>query len=385
MLFPFDSEAVKNGVEAVFNWQKTLDHQTPPPRRWSGRLRRELEAEAIAASTALEGVPVTAADVRRILAGDSPAGISPRDLDLVRGYRDAMQYVHDRADDKNFRWSRELICAVHHPVLARARDLGAGRLRTTPVSVVKDGATIYRPPDAELVPSLVDQMCDQMDGLDPNPATAAWLHATFAAIHPFSDGNGRSARILTSLVMLRAGFRRPIFTSLEEWWGRNSQDYYGSFDCLGDVFDPKRDSTPFVATHLKAQTSQIAEFVQREDRDRQLWTILENLLVDRKMPARLTHALWECFFGRPVTAGYYRGMTDVSTATATNDLSRATAAELLIASGERRGRTYTAHPKLYEQLFSVLHILDPSGNREQWPKAVLDELMARAERRVGTA
>ena len=58
-----------------------------------------------------------------------------------------------------------------------------------------------------------------------------------AAIHPFADGNGRTARIVASLVMYRGGFRHPQFTSLEEWWGQLSDDYYEAFACLGPRWD----------------------------------------------------------------------------------------------------------------------------------------------------
>ena len=75
------------------------------PRTWSGHVRRDLEAQAIGASVALEGVPVTVDDVRRILAGDRPARVGEGDASLVEGYRDATRLVLRRADDPHYTWT----------------------------------------------------------------------------------------------------------------------------------------------------------------------------------------------------------------------------------------------------------------------------------------
>lgn len=70
--------------------RQTLDAAGPLPRLWLGRTRRDVEAEAVAASTRLEGVAVTVDEARRILAGDRPPSVSPGDAALVEGYRDAV-------------------------------------------------------------------------------------------------------------------------------------------------------------------------------------------------------------------------------------------------------------------------------------------------------
>ena len=65
----------------------------------------------------MEGVPVTANEVRRILAGDRPLSVSSTDASLISGYRDAMSFVLRRADDQAFRWDAELIRTIHDFVL----------------------------------------------------------------------------------------------------------------------------------------------------------------------------------------------------------------------------------------------------------------------------
>src|SRR5712692_3883883 len=109
MFLPYDASAVLDLAGELDRWKTELDYRGPIPRAWAGRLRRDLEAEAVAASTSMEGVPVTVEEVHRILAGDRPAQTREEDAALVRGYRDAMSFVLRRADDAAFRWDRELI------------------------------------------------------------------------------------------------------------------------------------------------------------------------------------------------------------------------------------------------------------------------------------
>jgi Fic family protein len=359
-MFPFtETDEVKQLVDELDAWKELLDLRVLP-RTWQGRLRRDLEAEAVAASTRMEGVNVTVDEVRRILAGDQPSEVEPGDRQLVEGYRDAMNFVLRQADDPAFTWDKGLIVGLHDRVLAGRFDHGAGRLRTDRQVWVTDsstGAEVYLPPPGEQVDDLMEEAVDQMQ---QNPSSravaAAWVHVTFAGIHPFIDGNGRSARILSSLAMHRGGFKSPEFTSLEEWWGHHLQEYYRLFQCLGSRFDSATDVTPFIEGHLTAQVQQVRALDLRIRTEQQVWVAVEEAAEDVGMERRLANALWDTFFGRDVTNGYYRSLTDVSPATATKDLNAAVAARLLAAKGERRGRRYMAGERLFQAVADTLMI-----------------------------
>ena len=380
MLLPFDIDHAEAWLAELNGWRERVDRKRPMTRRWASRLRRDLEAEAVAASTRLEGIPVTVEDVRQILAGETPKTVSPADLQLVWGYQDAMTYVLRRADDPNFEWNRELLVGIQDRALAGRDEDGAGRLRTgsTRIADRETGTTIFQPPPYESVPELVDELCETFRSTHWHPAIgAAWFHVGFAAIHPFRDGNGRTARVLSSLAMFRGGFRTPTFTSLEEWWGRHPDDYYRAFACLGPEFDRRTDVTPFISAHLGAQLSQVRSLDLRERTQRGLWIMLENILVDRNLQERIANALWDAFFGRSVTAGYYRGMTEVSAGTATADLRAATAAGLLVAVGETRARRYVAGSKLYRVLASELGLSEKPDGAEAGRILIITELSSR--------
>jgi Fic family protein len=340
-------------------WKRLLDVRVLP-RTWEGRLRRDLEVEAVAASTRMEGVNVTIDEVRRILAGDQPPDVEPQDRQLVEGYRDAMNFVLRQADDPAFSWDRGLIIGLHDRVLAGRYDFGAGRLRTDKQVWVRNrltGEDVYLPLPGEEVDPLVEDAVAQMRTADSHSAVAAaWIHIAIAAIHPFGDGNGRSARILASLAMYRGGFKRREFTSLEEWWGHHLDEYYDLFRCLGAEWDRASDVTPFLEGHLSAQVQQVRALDLRIRAEQQIWMAVEEAAEDVGMEGRLANALWDAFFGREVTAGYYRSLTDVSAATATKDLTTAVAARLLASRGERRGRRYSAGETLYPAVAETLFI-----------------------------
>lgn len=382
-LFPFDEASVAADCAEIDDWRDRLDHRGALPRRWVGQLRRDLETDAIAASTIMEQVPVTVDDVRRILAGAPTPTVSDESRALVLGYREAMGFVLRQADGGTFDWDRSLVINLHDRIMGGRYALGAGRLRDRQVFIVdgRSGQELFRPPPPRQVPGLLDRVLRRAGALRSHAAVrSAWLHVALAAVHPFADGNGRTCRVLASAVMYRGGFRLPEFTSLEEWWGRNLPDYYGAFRCLGGSFEQAADVTPFVEAHVAAQLAQVRGLDRRQRTEGQIWTAIGNVLDLARLPERLASALWEAFFGRDVTAGYYRLVAEVSPASATTDLARAAAAGLLEARGERRGRRYQATGRLTACVAEELGVGPLSGRPETARAEIIAALTERLAR-----
>jgi Fic family protein len=327
----------------------------------------------------MEGVPVTVEEVHRILAGDRPAETAKEDAALVRGYRDAMSFVLRRADDTVFTWNRELLIGLHDRILAGNLAAGAGRFRTSTAYVVdnRTARLLFEPPAPERVPELLDGACAAMQAGFEHPAiAAAWFHVAVAAIHPFTDGNGRAARAVSSLAMYRGGFKLPEFTSLEEWWGRHQAEYYAAFRCLGERFDPEADVTPFVRAHMEAQAHQVRALDLRARVQQRIWTVVEEAVTAVGLAPRVANAVWDVFFGRGVTPRHYRPLADVSAATATNDLAAAVAAGLLRPEGRARARVYRAGDSLYSQIGAALEVR-VAGTGESARAIIIGELTKR--------
>ncbi len=371
---------IERCLHRIESARERLDRVGPLPRVWHGRTRQEIEAEAVAASTRMEGVAVTVDEARRILVGDRPSGVSEQDADLVAGYQEAMRYVLARADDPAFEWHRELMLAVHHRVLAGSFAAEAGRFRQAQNWVVSSdtGLQRYLPPAPDDVPALVDELAAWLQETEfPAPVASALAHVRLAGIHPFRDGNGRTARVLASLVMYRAGYKRPYFTSLEEWWGRHLDEYYAAFDSLGSEWDPDADVTGFVRVHVCAQAAQVDALSLRNRIEHAVWTVLEDVAVhDLGLRERVTHALYDAFFAREVTNRYYRGMADVSDVTASHDLGRLTTAGLLAQEGAGRSSHYVGTEQLARAvargaLGSDERVVPEGASREERRDAVL--------------
>lgn len=115
-----------------------------------------------------------------------------------------------------------------------------GRKTPTPYrdgqNVIRDsnsGAIVYMPPEAKDVVSLMAELIswinEQVDNAElPMPIIAAIAHYQFATIHPYYDGNGRTARLLTNLVLHKSGYGLKGIYSLEEYYARNLQGYYNA-------------------------------------------------------------------------------------------------------------------------------------------------------------
>jgi Fic family protein len=356
-----------------------FDLRTPTPRQWMGRLRRELEAEAVAASTAIEGVAVTVEEVVRILAGDKPSAVSPVDAGLVLGYRDAMTYAVRRADDPDFTWHPELVKAIHDRAMGAQRSASPGRFRDRPVWLAgRHGTAIFEPPDADSVAGLVAETCGfAATASVPAPVLAALVHVSMAAIHPFVDGNGRTARVLASLAMFRGGYRLPEFTTLEEWWGSHQRDYYAAFRVLGDLWDPNVDVTRFVEVHVGAQRAQAEALKLRHATEREIWIALESIAAEELgMAPRAVEALYDAFFGRTVTNRYYRAIADVCVTTASADLGRLVASGLVLGVGKGRSQTYRGTFALLARVASA------TGSRVIAADATLEQQRAEVLRGV---
>ena len=101
-------------------------------------------------------------------------------------------------------------------------------------NVIKDsgsGAIVYMPPEAKDIPDFMRELMDWINEEIskkelPVPLVAAIAHYQFATIHPYYDGNGRTARLLTNLVLHKSGYGLKGIYSLEEYYARNLQAYY---------------------------------------------------------------------------------------------------------------------------------------------------------------
>ncbi len=328
-----------------------LHHQLPEQQRWVGLLRRVMLARAIQGSNSIEGYNVTLDDAVAAVAGEEPLDAEREAWVAVLGYRDAMTYVLQLADDTHFSYDETLIRSLHYMMLKYALDKSPGRWRPGSVYVFDERtrAVVYTGPDAIEVPGLMRELIEDLRRADlvPPMIRAAMAHLNLVMIHPFRDGNGRMARCLQTLVLAREGIISAPISSIEEYLGANTESYYRILATVGaGSWQPHRDARPWIRFVLTAHYRQALTMVRRAEEAEQRWTILEEEAERVRLPERTIAALFNAAMGFRLRNAVYREVADVNESTAGRDLKTLVTVGLLEAKGERRGRFYVATPRL---------------------------------------
>lgn len=341
-------------LDALDALRKDLRFYLFEPRRWFGTLRRATFARAVQGSNSIEGYHASVEDVAAVLEGEDPLDADEETRQAIAGYRDAMTYVLQLAGQPPA-IDESLVKSLHFMMMKYDLTKHPGQWRPGPIWVEDDdGAVVYTAPDRELVEPLVGELLAAVKSTDGNAMVkAAMAHLNLALIHPFSDGNGRMARCLQSLVLASDGIILPEFSSIEEYLGRNNIAYY---QALSDVADgrwqPERDAHPWVRFCLTAHYRQAHTIARRVRETEALWDRCEQLAARHGLPSRCVAALCDAARGWRVRRSLYIKVVHSSSAetitdnTGTRDLRAMADAGLLDPYGEKRGRQYRATNEL---------------------------------------
>ncbi len=366
--------------------KKKLRWQLSEPRRWFGSLRRMQFAKAVQGSNSIEGFDATLDDAAAIDLGEEPLDADEETHLAVKGYRDAMTYVVQLAGEPDFTYSEQLLKSLHFMMTSYDLKLRPGLWRAGSIYVRRDESEeiVYEGPDVDLVPDLMSKLVDSLNVSDEAPpmVRAAMAHLDLVMVHPFRDGNGRMGRALQTLVLAREGILSPVFCSIEEYLGRNTEEYY---EVLGRVgagsWHPSRDARPWVRFNFSAHLRQAKTLLRRVKESEQLWDRLERAITPSSVPDRTIPVLWDAAMGYRVRNATYRAIFEeigepISEAVAGRDLRQLVEAGLLIPKGERRGRHYLRSPELRSYREAIVQARDPRDDS--------DPFAARSDRRAST-
>jgi Fic family protein len=183
---------------------------------------------------------------------------------------------------------------------------------------------------------------------------AAMAHLHTVSVHPFRDGNGRVARIVQSLVLVREGLLSAEFASIEEYLGRQTPAYYAVLQRVqGGRYQPERDASDWVDFCVEAHLVQARHRLRQIEEAAARWTFLEDVVERRGWPDRLVIALEQSLIGGADRRSYGHE-ADISPATASNDFRRLVDAGLVAARGRTRSTRYYASDDLREQLAAAV-------------------------------
>ncbi len=372
MLFKAEklTQAEKDVIAKIEEARKALKYNLATPRRWRVLLRRNTLARCVRGSNSIEGYNVTAEDAIAAVEGEEPLDADREAWLAVTGYRTAMTFVLQLTKDPNFIYSEGFIRSLHFMMVQHELSKNPGNWRPGTI-YVRDEArneVVYEGPDVEMVPGLIEKLIEYLNDQDDCPhglVKGAMAHLNLVMIHPFSDGNGRMARCLQTLVLGREGILEPEFSSIEEYLGRNTQDYYNVLARTGEgSWHPKNSTRAWIQFNLTAHFRQATTLVMRTRVMDRLWQELELDLSRHGLPERLVYAVADGAIGYRVRNSSYRNLAELSDIMASRDLKAAVDAGFLIPTGERRGRLYLGSPQvraLFDKLRSehIKSVPDP--------------------------
>lgn len=314
--------------------------------RWWGPLARLAAARAMVGTNSIEGINVTLDDAIAVVDGEAPATPQDEDKAALEGYWRAMTYVVQLSKDQTYVHNENTIKGLHYMMLGYDLSKNPGRWRPGGIHITNTATSkiVYEGPDIALVPGLMAELVAYLNAPhDQVLIKAAMAHLNLTMIHPFSDGNGRMARALQTKVLSREGILDPRFSSIEEYIGRNSADYYAVLAEVGQgAWHPERDALPWIRFCLTAHYKQARTLLRRNADMGRLWTALEQEVKKRKLNERMVVALADAAIRLRVKNPTYRNQAEISNQAAKNDLKRLTDEGLLIPKGEKKGRYYLA-------------------------------------------
>src|SRR2546423_2616244 len=333
-----------------------LRWQLHEPRRWYGSLRRLSFGRASQGSNSIEGVDAALDEAAAVALGEEPLDADHETRLALKGYRDAMTYVLQLSAETDFAYSGQLLRSLHFMMTGYDLRNRPGQWRSGAVYVRNDetGEIGYEGPDLDLVPGLVAELVTRMneDEESPRLIQAGMAHLNLVMVHPFRDGNGRMARCLQSLVLARGGVLAPVFMSIEEYLGRNAEEYYAVLGQVGKgTWQPHNDARPWIRFTLKAHLRQARTLLRRVRESERLWVALEDLVRKHGLNERTISVLFDAASGLRVRNATYRaGLAEageeITDQTASRDLRDLVSAGALASRGQARGRYYVASPDL---------------------------------------
>lgn len=244
-------------------------------------------------STMIEGNRLDPNQVEVVLKHHGHFPGRERDEHEVKGYYAALSQVEKwAAQDANI--TEKMIQILHALVMANGKEKAKATSYRDGQNVIRDGRTkaiIYMPPEAKDVKNLMTGLVNWINNNIelPCPIIAGIAHYQFATIHPYYDGNGRTARLLTTLILHLGGYDLKGLYSLEEYYARNLGAYYEAIS-VGDSHNyymgrAEADITKWVEYFVEGMTVSFESVLRRMDEAKSIGSHDHSALI-RKLDPR---------------------------------------------------------------------------------------------------
>ena len=252
-------------------------------------LRRVATIESIGSSTRIEGSKLTDRQVEMLLAKLEIKSFETRDEQEVAGYAEVMEIIFSSWE--HIPVTENYIKQLHGMLLTHSdKDhWHKGNYKTTSNSVAafdEDGqqvAVVFETTSPFDTPRFMAELVawyrDVREQNSVHPLLAiAIFTVVFLEIHPFQDGNGRLSRVLTTLLLLQAGYAYVPYSSLESIIEQNKQGYYLALrQTQGTIRSDSPNWQPWVLFFLQALVSQVKRLEAKVEREKIILSVLPEI------------------------------------------------------------------------------------------------------------
>ncbi len=303
-------------------------------------------------STAIEGNPLSEADAMIVLVEGASAD-RPEEVEKVN-LQEAYELIAQLAADKSVKVDEGLIRTLNSMALRGLPDVKARRRGTYRVgpSLIVDADTRqvrYRPPPPQWVPELMDGLVHDIQVWIkecPGPVAAALAHFGVISIHPFEDGNGRTARLVADMILDLTGWSVEGMLSISKVILDRRREYYDVLKATqGEDFREDLEAKPFLLFHTYALAGaaalleeRVVSFNKRRD------DLVRR--ADRLLNTRQVTALMFMRDIGPLSSSVYARLTRSSPSSALADLTDMLNKAIVVRVGSGKGTRYRIHPRL---------------------------------------
>ena len=336
---------ILNNISRISSGREFIEHSKLIPK-WELKLKKEARIRNAHSSTSIEGNQLNIQQVKDLSEGKEIV-VAAKDKQEVINYLKALDSMPKYA--KKEKIDIPLFLEIHNTITTNTlrSDLDCGVFRDRQVFVgrrIFDGTGFkeiveYMPPDTKDVPGLVRDFLDWLNSEEAkkvNPVILAGIiHYEVARIHPFIDGNGRTARLMASLIFYTSGFDHRRFFALDDYYDEDRASYYAALKTVqhgnGDItkwLEYFTDGVLYSVEKTKEQIARIGLFPKAGLRE-QIELTQKQLSILEKMRGK----------GK-LTNKDLREMLGTSRQAILKEINKLVSAELIILIGKGRNAYY---------------------------------------------
>ncbi len=271
--FTITNKIVRN-IGAIDAAKEVIEHAPLLPY-WEKKFQEEAVLRTTHFGTHIEGNELSLTQVQKILDGERIVA-RERDVQEVINYRKVIEFMTENLDVEI---SEKFILKLHEKVVHNILpDDATGAYRSKDVVIRNSitGEISFRPPRSIEVPwQMKDLVLFIVNEREMHPIMKAGVvHYEFVRIHPFTDGNGRVGRALSTYVLLREGYDIRNFFSLEEHFDNDPKAYY---EALQSVQKNKGDLTDWLIYFTEVVAAELAKIKEK----------IESISIDSRLKQKL--------------------------------------------------------------------------------------------------